>query len=130
MSKASKQIDISISKDWQMTFAHSIIEEIMAVSPELTLLPVTAIENIVDDIPSFWVSKEQLSLLMQLVRFELHDPFAMCFDLAAIDETERQHKAAHVSDFTVSYHLRSHQRNQDIRIKVALTAKDKTLASV
>ena len=130
MSKVNRQIDFSKSNDWQMLFANSIIDEIRGVNSDLELTPVTAIENIVDDIPSFWVNKNQLSVLMQLVRFELYDPFTMCFDLAAIDETERQHKAAHLRDFTISYHLRSHSRNQDIRIKVALTSSDKTLASV
>ncbi|NQY62700.1 MAG: NADH-quinone oxidoreductase subunit C/D [Alteromonadaceae bacterium] len=107
-----------------------IIDEITAVAQDLKLSPVTAIENIVDDIPSFWVDKSQLCALMQVVRFDLPEPFEMCFDLSAIDETERQHKASHVGDFTVSYHLRSYDRNLDVRIKVALNKTDKKLDSV
>lgn len=124
------EVDLSLSKDWQMSSPIAIIDEITAVAHDLKLSPVTAIENIVDDIPTFWVDKSQLSALMQVVRFDLAQPFEMCFDLCAIDETERQHKASHVSDFTVSYHLRSYDRNLDVRIKVALNKTDKKLASV
>jgi len=124
------QVDLSLSKDWQMGKPIAIVDEIVAVAHDLKLFPVTAVENIVDDIQTFWVDKSQLSALMQVVRYDLEQPFEMCFDLTAIDETRREHKASHVSDFTVSYHLRSYNRNQDIRIKVALSGEDKTLASV
>lgn len=126
------QVNISASKDWQMTSPLNITigDEIVALAPTLILMPVSAIENIVDDIPSFWLDKSQLCSLMQVLRYDLQEPFSQCFDLTAIDETRRQNKASHVSDFTVSYHLRSLERNQDIRIKVALTANDKNLTSV
>jgi len=124
------KVDLKKSKDWQMDNDISIVDEIIALSPELKLLAVTAVENIVDDISTFWVDKNQLLQLMQVVRHELNHPFAMCFDLTAIDETERQHKAAHLQDFTISYHLRSHERNSDIRIKVSLSSTDKQLESV
>ena len=124
------KIEMAQSRDWLMSAPVAIIEEILTLAPSLKLLPVTAIENIVDDISSFWVDKNQLSTLMQVLRFDLPQPFDMCFDLTAIDETERRHKASHVSDFTVSYHLRSFERNLDVRIKVALSGGDKTIASI
>ena len=124
------KIEMAQSRDWLMSAPVAIIEEILTLAPSLKLLPVTAIENIVDDISSFWVDKNQLSTLMQVLRFDLPQPFDMCFDLTAIDETERRHKASHVSDFTVSYHLRSFERNLDVRIKVALSGDDKTIASI
>ncbi|NQZ81476.1 MAG: NADH-quinone oxidoreductase subunit C/D [Colwellia sp.] len=108
----------------------SIIDEITTLSSDLNLTAVTAVENIVDDICTFWVDKNQLVQLMQVVRHDLTHPFDMCFDLTAIDETERQHKAAHLQDFTVSYHLRSYERNIDIRIKVGLSSADKHLESI
>ncbi len=123
-------VNMKASKDWQAQSTLPIIDEIMVVSDSLDLTPVTAVENIVDDIPSFWVKKSQLNHLMQVLRYDLVEPFEMCFDITAIDETERQHKAAHVSDFTISYHLMSYQRNQDIRVKVALDTDDKNLSSV
>lgn len=124
------KVDLKESKDWHMNSAVSIIDEITSISPDLNLLAVTAVENIVDDITTFWVDKNQLVKLMQVVRVDLQQPFDMCFDLMAIDETERQHKGRYLRDFTVSYHLRSYDRNLDIRIKVAITAADKTLESV
>jgi NADH-quinone oxidoreductase subunit C/D len=124
------KVDLKKSKDWQMDNDISVIDEIMDLSPKLNLRAVTAVENVVDDISTFWVDKNQLLQLMQVVRHELNHPFAMCFDLAGIDETERQHKAVHLQDFTVSYHLRSYERNSDIRIKVGLSSNDKQLASV
>ena len=124
------KIDMKASIDWSMSAPVAIIDEIVALAPSLKLLPVTAVENIVDDISSFWVDKNQLCTLMQVLRFDLAKSFEMCFDLTAIDETERQHKGMYVKDFTVSYHLRSYERNQDVRIKVALSDGDKTLASV
>jgi NADH-quinone oxidoreductase subunit C/D len=124
------QINIKASSDWQMTQAVPLLDEIIALCPDLKLQPVTAIENIVDNIPSFWLDKVELTKLMQILKNELYKPFDMCFDITAIDETERQHLGAYTQDFTVSYHLRSYQRNQDIRIKIPLTASDKTLESV
>lgn len=124
------QVDIKASRDWQMLQAVPLLDEVIAISPELNLQAVTAIENIVDDIPSFWLDKNQLIKLMQVLRQELDKPFDMCFDITAIDESEKQHKSPLSKAFTVSYHLRSYQRNQDIRIKVALSASSKSLESV
>lgn len=125
-----EKINLNASQDWQMPNNLPIVDEILAIVPDLSLRLVTAIENIVDDVPSFWIDKSQLNALMQVARFELDKPFDFCFDIAGIDETERTHKALHVTDFTVSYHLRSYERNQDIRIKVAIGAADKHLTSV
>jgi NADH-quinone oxidoreductase subunit C/D len=123
-------IKLSDSVDWKMKSPVSILAEIMSLAPNINLTPVTLVENIVDDIPSFWLDKKDLLSLMQVVRFDLSKPFEMCFDLSAIDESERQHKGLSVKDFTINYHLRSYERNQDIRIKVALSQTDKSLPSV
>ncbi|MDC1255992.1 NADH-quinone oxidoreductase subunit C/D [bacterium] len=124
------KISLAQSKDWSECKSLPIIDEITANNSDIRLTAVTAIENIVDDIDSFWVDKSQLSQLMQILRHDLAQPFSMCFDITAIDETRRQHKSSLVKDFTVSYHLRSLDRNQDIRIKVSLTDNDKRLSSV
>ncbi|MDG1753192.1 MAG: NADH-quinone oxidoreductase subunit C/D [Thalassotalea sp.] len=124
------KIDLKASKDWQPVNSLPISDEIIAIASHLSLTPVTAIENIVDGIDTFWLDKNQLTQLMQVLRHDLSQPFDMCFDISAIDETERQHKSSIFGDFTVNYHLRSYQRNQDIRIKVSLLNDDKKLASV
>jgi len=138
------EFNIKASRDWHWgsstnkldapehhaKFNEELKEEILAQASDLELKAVTAIENIVDGICTFWVEKNQLTKLMNVLKNELVQPFDMCFDLAGIDETTREHRSSHLQDFTVSYHLRSYQRNQDIRIKVALPASDKSLASV
>ncbi|GLX77513.1 NADH-quinone oxidoreductase subunit C/D [Thalassotalea insulae] len=123
-------VNLAASQDWQPNQPLPIVDEILIQDSGLQLTPVTAIENIVDQIPTFWVTREQLCQLMQVVRFDLAKPFELCFDITAIDETERDGKAGHVKDFTVSYHLISYERNSDLRIKVALNRADKSLSSV
>jgi NADH-quinone oxidoreductase subunit C/D len=124
------QVNMKASNDWQMLQAVPLLDEIIALAPKIKLQPVSAVENIVDDIPSYWLEKKQLMKLMQVLKQELAQPFDMCFDLTAIDESEREHQSLSSQAFTVSYHLRSYQRNQDIRIKVALSTTDKSLESV
>ena len=52
-------------------------------------------------------------------------PIAMLYDLTAIDERVRTHRDGQpASDFTVVYHLLSFERNEDVRIKVALRGDD------
>ncbi|WP_220464226.1 MULTISPECIES: NADH-quinone oxidoreductase subunit C/D [unclassified Colwellia] len=126
----ASQVNIKASNDWQMLQAVPLLDEIIALAPKLKLQPVSAVENIVDDIPSYWLEKSQLMKFMQVLKQELDQPFDMCFDLTAIDESEREHQSLLSQVFTVSYHLRSYLRNQDIRIKVALSTTDKSLESV
>ena len=124
------QVNMKASNDWRMLQAVPLLDEILALAPKLNLQTVSAVENIVDEIPSFWLEKSQLLKLMHVLKHELAQPFDMCFDLTAIDESEREHLSLFSQAFTVSYHLRSYQRNQDIRIKVALSTTDKSLESV
>ena len=124
------KVDLQKSQDWQANTAVPLADEILDLLPDISLMPVTAVENIVDGIDSFWLDKNQLMQVMQLLRHDISKPFDMCFDITAIDETEREHRSQHLADFTISYHLRSYQRNIDIRIKVALPESDKSIDSV
>jgi NADH-quinone oxidoreductase subunit C/D len=124
------QISLAQSNDWRETPHLPIVDEILTVNSAIKLVNVLPIENIIDEIDTFWVDKQQLNQLMQVLRHDLVNPFDMCFDITAIDESRRQYKASLVRDFTVSYHLRSMARNQDIRIKVSLAEDNKHLASV
>ena len=55
----------------------------------------------------------------------------MLYDLTAIDERTRTKRGDQpASDFTVVYHLTSFDRNQDIRIKVALNQADLNIPSL
>lgn len=88
-------------------------------------------EQTADEITTLWATAQDLKSLCDVLRFKLDQPFDFLFDLTAIDETTRQHNVIpHRRDFTVVYLLRSYARNQDLRIKVALTADAKEVASV
>jgi len=74
-----------------------------------------------DHIPTFWVAKDRVAALLRFLKEEVDQPYKMLYDLSAIDERMRQHREGQpASDFTVVYHLLSFERNEYLRIKVAL----------
>ncbi|MFE8071111.1 NADH-quinone oxidoreductase subunit C/D [Marinobacteraceae bacterium S3BR75-40.1] len=75
----------------------------------------------VDGIPTFWVDAEQLRPVLRELKETVERPYRMLFDLTAIDERFRDHRDDQpASECTVVYHLTSFERNDDIRLKVAL----------
>ncbi|MCZ6655689.1 MAG: NADH-quinone oxidoreductase subunit C/D [Gammaproteobacteria bacterium] len=81
----------------------------------------------VDGIPTLWVSRDQLVDVMR----QLKPDYPMLFDISAIDERVREHREGQPSsDFTVFYHLISFERNEDLRIKVALAESDANIPSI
>ncbi len=91
-----------------------------------------AAQQTADDIPTFWVKRRsQITEILRFLRSEIPLPFEMLFDLTAVDETLREHRAGLPdSEVTVVYHLMSFCRNQDVRLKVALAGPDLELPSV
>ena len=84
-----------------------------------------------DGIPTVWVPAERIVDVMRFLKTEVESPYPMLFDLSAIDERLRQHREGQPdSDFTVFYHLLSLERNQDLRIKVALPESATSLPSI
>jgi len=74
-----------------------------------------------DHIPTFWVAKDRLPAVMAFLKEDVEQPYKMLYDLSAIDERMRTHREGQpASDFTVVYHLLSLDRNEYLRIKVAL----------
>lgn len=126
----SRQIHIENACDWQPSYSISIADELKAIDPHLELKAASTVENVVDHIETLWIAKTQLFRVLSILRREVNKPFDFCFDITAVDDTERTVIVTPERDFTVSYHLRSYQRNQDVRIKVRLFANDKSLASV
>ena len=87
------------------------------------------VQQTVDEIPTVWVARADLLDILLFLR-KLPQPYVMLFDLSAIDERLRQHRAGLPdSDFTVFYHLMSLERNSDVRIKVALSEDDVNVPS-
>jgi NADH-quinone oxidoreductase subunit C/D len=62
--------------------------------------------------------------ILRYLKTEAPKPYKMLYDLTAIDERERFNRAGQpASDFTVVYHLLSYERNEDVRLKVALSGE-------
>jgi NADH-quinone oxidoreductase subunit C/D len=85
------------------------------------------VQSTADSILTLWVPR---SLLSDVLR-ALKPQFSMLYDLFAIDERTRQNRAGQpASDFTVVYQLLSMERNDDIRIKVALSESELNLPTI
>ena len=84
-----------------------------------------------DDIPTIWIERNNLEKILKFLKSEIERPFKMLYDLTCIDERTRTKRDGQPpSDFSIVYHLTSFQRNQDIRIKVALNNSDLTVPSI
>jgi NADH-quinone oxidoreductase subunit C/D len=84
-----------------------------------------------DHIPTFWVAKDRALGLFRFLKQEIDRPYKMLYDLSAIDERMKTHRDGHPeSDFTVVYHLLSFDRNEYLRIKVALPEDRPSLPSI
>lgn len=70
---------------------------------------------------AFWVPADRVHDVLRTLKSEIARPFAMLFDLTAIDERTRRDRAvAARSDFTLVYELLSFDRPYHARLKVAL----------
>jgi NADH-quinone oxidoreductase subunit C/D len=84
-----------------------------------------------DRIPTFWVKKEEVHGLLRHLKHDVDRPYKMLYDLTAIDERMRTHRDGQPpSDFTVVYHLLSFDRNEYLRIKVALNESQLSLPTI
>ncbi|WP_408863109.1 NADH-quinone oxidoreductase subunit C/D [Acidisoma sp.] len=84
-----------------------------------------------DGIPTVWVEPEHLLETLHYVKAEAKRPYRMLYDLTAIDERTRTRRDRQpAADFTVVYHLLSFDRNEDLRVKVALSGLLPTLPSI
>jgi NADH-quinone oxidoreductase subunit C/D len=88
-------------------------------------------QSTVDNIPTVWVNRDRVHDVLRYLKAEAPDPYAMLYDLMAIDERVRTHRNGQPpSDFTAIYHLLSINRNEDVRIKVPLSGNAPSLPSV
>jgi NADH-quinone oxidoreductase subunit C/D len=74
-----------------------------------------------DEIPTYWAPAERIHEALRLLKSGIEKPYRVLYDLTAIDERDRAHREGQpASDLTVVYHLLSYDRNEDLRLKVAL----------
>lgn len=84
-----------------------------------------------DQVPTFWVAKDRMPAVLRFLKEGIEQPYQMLYDLSAIDERMRQHRDGQPpSDFTVVYHLLSFDRNEYLRVKVALAEDQLSLPTI
>ena len=80
-----------------------------------------------DGIKTLWVDRNKIVTVMQFLK----PHFCMLYDLFGIDERTRVHREAQPnSDFTIVYQLVSTARNEDLRLKVALSEDELNLPTM
>jgi NADH-quinone oxidoreductase subunit C/D len=83
-----------------------------------------------DAIPTAWVPGDIVTEVLTYLKTGAGKSYGVLFDLTAIDERVRSHRHGQPeSDFTIVYHLLSYERNEDIRIKVALKGEHPSVGS-
>ncbi len=75
-----------------------------------------------DDVPTVWVNAGSIKEVVGFLKHSVPNPYRMLYDLFVIDERVRMDRAQHsqLGDYTLVYHLLSFERNEDVRLKVAL----------
>ncbi len=92
---------------------------------------VQAVQPTKDQIPTIWVKPDNISEILGFLKTGIEKPYSMLYDLTAVDERARAHRQGQpASQFTVVYHLLSFERNNDIRLKVALNDEYPSVKSV
>ena len=107
--------------------AQGILQELSDRFGQGAILP----QSTKDGIPTAWVSPELLPGVLKHLKSSPEGAYPMLWDITAIDERTRVHREGQpASDFTVVYHLLSLERNQDVRIKVALHGDQPSVGTV
>jgi NADH-quinone oxidoreductase subunit C/D len=84
-----------------------------------------------DNILTLWLPQEKVKEVLWYLKNEIDRPYILLFDLSAIDERSRNREAGYPSgNFTLLYHLFSFDRNNFIRLKVALNGEFPTVPSI
>jgi NADH-quinone oxidoreductase subunit C/D len=84
-----------------------------------------------DGIQTYWIPPENLHQTVRMLRSDVPQPYRTLYDLTAIDERGRTYRNGQPpSDFTVVYHLLSYQRNDFVRLKVALSGDSLSVPSI
>ncbi|GAC1399899.1 MAG: NADH-quinone oxidoreductase subunit C/D [Sediminibacterium sp.] len=88
-------------------------------------------QHTVDEILTLWVSTDKIVQLIRHLKSNIQQPYLFLYDLCGIDERDRvRREEMPAADFTVVYHLFSFERNNFIRLKVALKGEYPALDSI
>jgi NADH-quinone oxidoreductase subunit C/D len=84
-----------------------------------------------DAVPTAWIEAQKIHPILAYLKNDIERPYRMLYDLTAIDERVRQNRDGQPpSDFSVVYHLLSFERNEDVRLKVALTEDNGSVPTI
>ena len=125
---------IAVSQYQSVSMSLALTMDINPIINDLTTAfgdSILAVQQTRDNIPTLWVKKDKARDILRHLKSAIDRPYKMLYDLTAIDERVRRHRPDQPpSDFTVVYHLLSYDRNDDIRIKVALTGNAPSLPTI
>jgi NADH-quinone oxidoreductase subunit C/D len=84
-----------------------------------------------DEILTLWLPLEKVKEVLHFLKTQIPQSFPFLYDLTAIDERSRKKNIDYPgADFTLVYHLYSFDRNQFIRLKVALRGEFPSVPSI
>ena len=111
MQKAESKIHSPVEEDLYRNFGQALFVAQPSADETLTL----------------WVPRDRLIDVLQYLK----PKFSMLYDLFTIDERTRANRSGQpASDFTIVYQLLSLDRNEDIRIKVALSESSLNIPTI
>lgn len=110
---------------------HSDTPEIVRELTERLSINDFIVQPTCDGITTLWIYRQNLRTILHYLKLQAASPYVLLFDLTAIDERQRTHlQGLPDSEFTVVYHLLSFDRNEDIRLKVALNETGLSLPTI
>src|SRR5262245_51132594 len=108
----------------------AILQELQQAFGEASVRPQVICDGR-DRIPTFCAPQDKAHKTLRHLKTEAERPYRFLYDLTAIDERVRADRSdGPASDFTVVYHLLSFERNEDVRIKVALMGERPSLETI
>lgn len=97
----------------------------------LERFPGLVVQETADGIPTVWADRNTYQELLRHLKHGIGRPYRMLYDLTAIDERMRTRRGGQPpADFTVVYTLLSFERNEYLRVKVALEGEMPSLGSI
>jgi len=96
-----------------------IIQELQSKFGEAELRP----QSVLDGIATVWAPRSRVHDVLLHLQRGVANPYRTCYDVTAVDERTRLEAPPDYpgGDFTVVYHLLSYDRNEDVRVKVAIS---------
>ncbi len=84
-----------------------------------------------DSVPTAWIPRDSTHDILRYLKFDIERPYKMLYDLTGIDERTRLSREGQPPcKYTVVYHLYSFDRNEYVRLKVALENEKSSVRTI